>query len=639
MPTNDSVIYSDRTYTKPMHQDEYAGKSQDEIKALRRHKDAMEQSADFVRQHWDKARRFEDLYNMVLPPELECTHSKIMVPIATAIVENEIPRQAAAVLSDSDYFDIEATVPYLEPHADAAKQWLLYQTRKVNKIFPRIIPTLKDVAIKGTGFRAVSHAVIPITHTKRKPKYWFGGVPHGFADVKVTREQLAIVSEPCDYFSIMPAPSGIAINPPDPFSEEAVPYINRITHMPKRKIQAMQGKRGANNEQIQEMLDRPPSTSGPANRIDEEYKDARLTKLGFVTPNSVRDVRDGRYPNLEKQYRVVWSFFRDQWMAVGEDRYFLYLGPPLLDVIPIVRYADNPSTNSIYGGPGLIEMAEDIILAYLLNYNLRLDYLAGTMHPQKGISQDLIDMNPGYNWDPHPYGTFKFRRNTDIMRSIWYDRFPEISPQAFMEEQAFQQKLQEMTGQPNYMKGMGGEGTLANETATGIVSLIEEGTARSSMRSLNIEYTGLQDELMLYLKFGAKYVGQYADIRIQGGDGFPWMQIDHEAITDGYGIELKGTRGLVHKNMLATRMMSILPLIIGVLNNPTPGATDVLDKALKQMDVNLNLKQIINEAGVAPVSPQMGGEAGGLGGGTPTLQNQGQAVAGAIPQAAANFAV
>jgi len=154
---------------------------------------------------------------------------------------------------------------------------------------------------------------------------------------------------------------------------------------------------------------------------------------------------------------------------------------------------------------------------------------------------------------------------------------------------------------------------------------------------LNVEYTGLQEELMLYLKWGRKYVGQYADIRVSGSDGFPWTRVDYEAITDDYGIELKGTRGLVHKNMLAQRMVSVLPMIIGVLNNPAPGSIQVLSEALKKMDVPLDLEAILREAGApmgpTPSLPGMEGEM--LGGpGAPTLQNQQQAVTGALPQAA-----
>jgi hypothetical protein len=284
----------------------------------------------------------------------------------------------------------------------------------------------------------------------------------------------------------------------------------------------------------------------------------------------------------------------------------------------------------------------------LVNYGLRMDYLAGRMHPAKGIREDLIDANPGHDWDPSPYSTFKYPRNLkDIEKAMHYDFQPEVTPQAFLEEQGFQQKLQEYTGQPNYNKGLGGEGTLANETATGIVSLIEEGTARSSMRSLNIEYTGLQDEAKLFLAWGEKYQDQYSDIRRPvGSDGFPWTQVDHKAISTSYGIELKGTRGLVHKNLLAQRMTSILPMIIGVLNNPAPGTIEVLDQTLKQMDVDLNLKQILAQAGIqAAAVADVAGPAGpagagpGPGAGAPTLQNQAQGVAGAIPQARAQTGV
>jgi hypothetical protein len=57
------------------------------------------------------------------------------------------------------------------------------------------------------------------------------------------------------------------------------------------------------------------------------------------------------------------------------------------------------------------------------------------------------------------------------------------------------------------------------------------------------------------------------------------------------------------------------------------------------MDVDLNLKSILADAGITPQAGIAEAGAAPAGGpGAPTLQNQNQAVSGALPQAAAQIA-
>jgi hypothetical protein len=177
---------------------------------------------------------------------------------------------------------------------------------------------------------------------------------------------------------------------------------------------------------------------------------------------------------------------------------------------------------------------------------------------------------------------------------------------------------------------MGGAGTLANETATGIVSLIEEGTARSTLRAINLEYGGLQDELTLYLKWGKKYAWEDQEVRVMSPDGFPWMMVPAEAIDDAYGIELCGTRMLNHKNEMVKRLLSVLPMFI---NNPNvPNQTALHRQALKKLDVFDNVEELL--AAPAATQPLLGtsSESTPAGvGGLPTVQNDTQSVANALP--------
>jgi len=619
--------------SKDLYTNEFKDRTPEQRNALRKQYDATERSEEFVRPHFDKALRFEKLYYNVLPDELDCAFSKVMLPIASNIVQNELPRSAATLFSTDDFFMLQANDRRWEYAKEAAKNWLNYVAREKNRIFPRIMPTLASVAMRGTGYRAVSHMMKSKVETERQPRGSFAGIPYGYEERQKEVKQLGIVSQNVDFYSVLPAPNGGMMNTLDNMGEEALEWNHWIQYMSKNKLLQIRKSKFANKKEIDMMLAKPgqQETSG---QIDQEFRQQASDAIhGTDAPEWITRVRDSQH--LASRYRCVWTWFRDEWMLVGEGRYLLYLGPPLLDWFPMAVYKDTPNLMEFFGR-GLIEVCEDIILAYLLTHNFRMDYLVTTLHPTKFIRDDVVKLNAGElnDFDPTPYGVFKFsKRIKKIQEAVWYDRFPEISPQAFIEETSFKQMLQEGTGQPNYMKGMGGAGALANETATGIVSLIEEGTARSSMRSLMMEYIGLHDELMLMLKLGKKYVYQDEEVRITDKKGvWNWRMVPHSLIDDGYGIELKGTRGLIHKNEMVKRMMSFLPM---VLNNPNvPNQRKLLQDAADRMEIGLDMESILRN------SPDAGGTLGpvpnqaGMGG-TPTVQNEAQAVGAAIPQAAA----
>jgi len=611
---------------------EFTDLTDDEKTALKRHWNAMDVSVDYVDPFFEKFIRLNELYHGHIPDELDGTFSKVMLRIPFSIVQNELPRSASALFSGQEFFDLHANDPLLESPADAATAWLNYTARERNRIFPRILSTLTRVGVMGTGYRIVTHTPITKYKPERKATGSFAGIPFGYKEVNKKVTEMGIVSQNVDIWNILPAPHGGVVNPLDLETEEGVPWVNWINYMTPTKLKSLKGKRGINDKQIDKMLDKGPQGATQGNHdIDREYRErARSSMIDEQQSDWVTDLRKSKKEGIEGQYRCVWTWFRDQWMLIGEGRYVLYLGPPMLDWFPLAKYVDTPDMENWYG-IGLLEVCEDVLLSYLLNYNFRMDYLASTLHPTKFIRDDIIKDNGGNlaDFDPEPYGVFQFSKKVDdIRKSVWYDRFPEISPQAFMEETSYKQLLQEISAQPNYMKGMGGAGTLANETATGIVSLIEEGTARSSLRALNLEYIGLHDELMLMLKWGKKYVWKDQEVRVTSKDGWPWMLVPHESIDDGYGIELKGTRSLVHKNEMVKRMLSLLPMLI---NNPNvPGQKELLNQVLGESDVFPNPDRFMNPPANQGALLPAGGQAPGQGG-VPTAQNESQAVAGALP--------
>ena len=604
--------------------DEYRNLSEEEINLLRRHRDTMGISAEFVRPHFDKIRRMWEMYYGIIPEELEGTFSKVMLRNAVAIVQNELPRTAASLLGGEDFFHLEANEDYMELSAEQATQWLNFQLRKKNRIAHRILPTYTRAHVSGMGWRVVTRT----SYTEQRVSDETGRAREA--------QQLGIVSQNVDEFSMLPSPNGTVVNTLDGDNVEALEWLHWIDWKSKRNLEKMGSKTGMNKSELGRMFDAPVSSEGPADRIDLEYKDAILSALNFNTPNWIEGIRVGQ-DKVEKRYRTVWSFYRDKWILVGENKYLLYAGPPLIDWIPAAAYSDTLDPNSIYG-MGLIELCEDIILAYLLCYNLRLDYLAKAMHPTKYMRDDMVALHGGDidDFDDAPYKVIQFSQKIrDIRQALYVDRMGDVPAQAFMEETDFRSLLQEILGQPNYQKGMGGVGTLANETASGILALIQEGTARSTMRTMNIEEGGLYDEMMLYLKWGKRYVYEDQKVRLPERVGHKWVGIPYEAITDEYGIELEGARGVMHRNQMVERMVSLLPVLHEILGQPmNSGQRVLLEQVLKNQGGFTNIERMLTPA--EPVAGLLGAAEGAAArplGGQPTPEGRGASVAAAAPQA------
>ena len=89
---------------------------------------------------------------------------------------------------------------------------------------------------------------------------------------------------------------------------------------------------------------------------------------------------------------------------MGNLRHILYDGPPLLSLWPVANFKATHNLDSFFG-LSLLEVVEDLLISMIMNFNMRLDYLAGKFHPPKYIPQALIDQLGGdkraFDWAPY----------------------------------------------------------------------------------------------------------------------------------------------------------------------------------------------------------------------------------------------
>jgi hypothetical protein len=189
-----------------------------------------------------------------------------------------------------------------------------------------------------------------------------------------------------------------------------------------------------------------------------------------------------------------------------------------------------------------------------------MDYLAQAMFPTQWIRNDVADGKPESEFARRPYATHFFPDRTNIREALYTDRMPEITQQTFIEEDRMMGALQEILGLPNYAKGMGGQGTLANETASGILSLIKQAQGRLMMETMQLEYNGLAQECRLLLAIAGKYVTDPQQVEdFKAKDGFRWTTIDPDALADKYTVVTHGTKYIEEQESRFQKLLAFYP--------------------------------------------------------------------------------
>lgn len=546
---------------------EYSGHNEEQKQTIRGYRDALQVSEDFVRPYFEKFVRFYKLYAGEIPPELESTFSKVMLWLGMSIVERELPQTVSGILSRKNWFRLSAKDPLMEPYAHNSEKWLQYQIEERQKFASRIIPTIQGTHIFGTGYRLYGHRYAT-EQVSNMVNDEIMGVPYNFREQSYDKTQVLITGKDVSVFNVFPSPTGCFVNDYDNTDENIVDYVIVMSYPPKSYIES---EKAFDQQEVARLLE---SRGDAGHDPTEEWKERiAATDTGwhtFTMPEWVRRIRNGEL-NLEPRYRLAWMFQNrpKKLTVIADDSYILYDGPMPIKHIPLAKFTSTYHLDNWFG-IGMIEPAEDLILSMILNFNHRLDYLAGTLHPPSYVPQELLEELGGDKsiFDPVPYQVIPYsytRFQNQISSAVYRDRYPDISDQAFLEEDKMGAFLQEITGHPSLFKGQSSPVT-GDIGATGIVSLISQGTARTMYRAANVENSGIAESLQLTLAYGDEYINEDQTIPIrEGADGWPWMRIPRKAIADKFGVTVDISRGHNMAEEAFKKMLATAPII---LNNP-----------------------------------------------------------------------
>lgn len=542
------------------------------------------------------------------------------------MIHDLLARDVAATFSTPDWIGLEALEPDKEWQAEIATQWLRYQAHDRFNLQHNIIPTYQGVHVFGTSYRHVGSAWDKRDIVESVPGASFMGIPVEWGQVRRTEEQWRLTDQALDFFSVYPLPNGGCVNPQDNAQETAVDGVGVVDWMPEDKIKALADAGIFDKDEVGKMVDSQPREDAFEDEFKQYMRQARVENTGY--PGWLNRMTHSKYQTRRR--RVMRWYFRDEWNFVADNRYLLYHGPGLPNgVIPVAKYTDKQDFENWFG-IGTMECIYDLLISRMLLFNLRCDYLAQLIHPTRLVSQRLMQSNPNLgDFGPEPFKEIIVPSNLEPSKAIHYDRFPDITQQAFTEEGFMDKYYQEVSGHTDMAKGGTAPNALAYGTASGIVSSVEQGNSRNTLRALNLEGGGLRDELWLMLLQGSIYMNHEEAIRIQTAEGYPWAEIDPQAISERYGIRLKGTKDLASKQVLLAQLLQLYPLFANdpYVRDPVSLRKQVLDK----FGIFEHTADLIGES-PQPMGMGMPGAAGGgEGGGEPgpmNAQNMGRSMMG-----------
>lgn len=507
---------------------------------VREYHDKMQVSVDFCEPYFEAGTRLYKLWRGKLPDALNGTFSKVMLNAAHASVQDRLPKYKANLFAQK--VTVEAVNPFSEMVKDEAQMWLqhiMYAPEQLN-IEAALDPALQAASIFGTGYR------MPCIRHVKVGDDW----------------QEVVTSVDVDFFQVLPAPTGGMVNALHAYDDACVPYFFRFDWMTDDEIEGRFGKYDGFKKDAFGKL--KATAINVDTDIDRSYYERFKVIAGVSYGQEERHYRqkmqdiDGK----KGKRRVAYWHGRDYLRVIVQDYFLVYDGPNPLGggVLPLVKYATTHDFTNWFGVSGL-EMAEDIIIARIMNLNFRLDHLARVMFPTKWIRDDVAGTHPDEYFSDHPYAVHRFPDRTNIRDAVFYDRAPEITNQTFIEDDRMMMYIQEVLGLPNYSKGMSGEGTLANETASGILSLIKQAQGRMGMESMQLEYTGMAQEARLLLLMAGKAIQSPVAVRVpEAQDGFKWTTVDPTAFAGQFTIQTRGTRFVEQQEQAFQKLLAMYPL-------------------------------------------------------------------------------
>ena len=496
------------------------------------YKECMDASVDFVKDYWEDYLRLYKYWHLQKPDILKKTYSRISLNLFHATAQEKIAKIYNNVFSSLDHVTIRGDTPQAEMFAANAQEWVRDMLVNRLKIQHRIIPTLQDVIIGGSGFR------MPNVHFEGGKK--------------------TVSSRHVDFLSVLPSPGGGVINAYDHDNSSSLEWAFVIDWWSEDKLKDMAKQGVLDKEQVGKMLSDEPEQNWPEMQYKDEFDEIAGVQYGgrTGTRRSLRGVK-----HIRQDRRIVHWFQRDKRYIVGQDAFLLREAEPPLGkgIIPLVNYKITPDMDNFYG-ISYLQIVEDLVQASQMLINYRMDSNLEALHPQTFIDERITRGRPTDEFRHRPFATHTFpgQQIADIRKAVWHDRGENLPQQAWLDEDRLKAMLQKVGGMGETTSSMGD--VVGNKTAGGAMAVLNELSGRAFMESTILEHCGLREEVLLLLKAARKFIFKPQYIRNpQSQDEFPWSRVSEAVFDFNYDVVTRGVQFLAKQNENFQKMLALYP--------------------------------------------------------------------------------
>jgi len=347
--------------------------------------------------------------------------------------------------------------------------------------------------------------------------------------------------EYCSPWDVYPDPTGRCV--------EDCAYVIHRNIMSVPKLRDLRGKPGFDTEAIDEVLDANPNgnytpewwettldtvnskpqTHGPANKFQ------CLIRWGWISGRDLRDCGKDVPDDLlnEQVMAAIWK--------IGHKVISVRVSKLHKSRIPFYFVPYRKVPNSIWG-MGVAEMMFDSQDAINACERAKMDNMALTSRPQPVVYPDML--HPGHRDIEIRAGRIWVAERSEIQDQRKPVEFLNV-PSTFTEVDAVQQRhfqfIQEQTGIPNALMGMGGQGT-HNRTAEG--ATLQFNAAATALKTVIYNF-----ETYLIVPITTAMAKFYQ------------MFSDDPKIMGDYRINARGLQGLMAKENLVGDLLNLVQII------------------------------------------------------------------------------
>jgi len=523
--------------------------------ALQTVKDAFNEADKDRSTRLEKWKTYYGMYRNVYDFDTDFPfRSQIVPPLAFAVIETLTPRLINGLFGPRKFIETLPQERGDEERAKLAGELLTFQIHTEMELVPRAIPWTKSAGIYGTAVaefcwkRKESKAVL------RRPRE-IAGEEAGYA-----YEERVVVREHPDVEFLHIADFWIDPKATGSNAIDEARYVIRREWLRPSELEKRMREPGYIfvPAALRSSTEKGSGESGNA----DDFK----TEIGLNAVTWSEESQD----EAELSLLHYWGEFKDKdgryhdvVITTVNNKYVIrMMENPFGKEKPFGHIAPTPDPHEFYGYSE-IEAIEQLFEAYIAGFNQLYDNMNLILNPMYIVRDEAL-LDPTELLYPRPGGIIRTDRTFAADRSLTDIVQPQVVPDVraggFQTLDLITRMIDRTTGQFDYTRGNRSE--TANQTATGIMSIIGEANARFEAKIMTCQHQFIKRMARWLLKLNARYLPPGKVIRVMGDKGEEYLEVGVDVLNPEYDVVAIGAPMLGDKDALRRQVMEYVAYVV-----------------------------------------------------------------------------